>query len=204
MADRGFASRRGVNHVLDHGGDVLVRMNLASLPLEDAQGRPFVQLTHLRTMQQGEMAEWPAVLQGTKGPVAVRVCAYRKNEAQRIESERKYRQSLNKKQQNFNAETLESTGYVVVVTSLEGVDAEGILALYRHRWQIELAFKRLKSLMGLGYLKKTDAEGAKAWLQGKLFVACLIERLITLGDHFSPVESTQHEEESGSAPLSLA
>lgn len=190
LADRGFANRRGVNHVLDHGGDVLVRMNLASLPLEDTQGNPFVQLTQLRTMQPGKMAEWPAVLQGTKGLVAVRVCAYRKNEEQRIESERKYRQYLNKKQQTFNAETFEATGYVVVVTSLEGLDAEGILALYRHRWQIELAFKRMKSLLGLGYLKKKDAEGAKAWLQGKLFVACLIERLIALGDHFSPVETT--------------
>jgi len=204
LADRGFANRRGVNHVLDHGGDVLVRMNLASLPLEDTQGNLFVQLTHLRTMQLGTMAEWPAVLQGTNGPVAVRVCAYRKNEEQRIESERKYRQYLNKKQQAFNAETFEATGYVVVVTSLEGLDAEGILALYRHRWQIELAFKRMKSLLGLGYLKKKDAEGAKAWLQGKLFVACLIERLIALGDHFSPVEATQHEEESSSASLSLA
>lgn len=204
LADRGFANRRGVNHVVDHGGDVLVRMNLASLPLEDTQGNPFVQLTYLRTMQPGKMAEWPAVLRGTKGPVAVRVCAYRKNEEQRIESERKYRQYLNKKQQTFNAETFEATGYVVVVTSLEGLDAEGILALYRHRWQIELAFKRMKSLLGLGYLKKKDAEGAKAWLQGKLFVACLIERLIALGDHFSPVETTQHEEESGSASLSLA
>lgn len=37
LADRGFANRRGFNHVLDHGGDVLVRMNLASLPLEDTQ-----------------------------------------------------------------------------------------------------------------------------------------------------------------------
>lgn len=204
LADRGFANRRGVNHVLDHGGDVLVRMNLASLPLEDAQGNSFVQLKHLRKMQPGKMAAWPAVLQGTNGPVAVRVCAYRKNEEQRIESERKYRQYLNKKQQTFNAETFEATGYVVVVTSLEGLDAEGILALYRHRWQIELAFKRMKSLLGLGYLKKKDAEGAKAWLQGKLFVACLIERLIALGDHFSPVEATQHEKESGSASLSLA
>jgi len=204
LADRGFANRRGVNHVLDHGGDVLVRMNLASLPLEDAQGNPFVQLTHLRTMRSGKTAEWPAVLQGGNDCVAVRVCAYRKNEAQRIESERKYRQYLNKKQQKFNAETLEATGYVVVVTSLKDLDAQGILALYRHRWQIELAFKRMKSLLGLGHLKKKDVEGAKAWLQGKLFVACLIERLIALGDHFSPVEPTQHEEESYSAPLSLA
>lgn len=204
LADRGFANRRGVQHVLDHGGDVAVRMNLVSLPLEDAQGNPFVQLTYLRTLRPGETAAWPAVLQGPNGPVAVRVCAYRKTKEQRIESERKYHQYLNKKQQKFNAGTLEATGYVVVVTSLTSLDAEGILALYRHRWQIELAFKRMKSLLGLGFLKKKDVEGAKAWLQGKLFVACLIERLIALGDLFSPVESAQHEEEGGATALPVA
>jgi hypothetical protein len=204
IADRGFANRRGVNHVLDHGGDVLVRMNLCSLPLQDEHGASFVQLPYLRTLQAGQTGEWSATLQGTKGAVAVRVCAYRKADEQRIESERKYRQYINKKQQKFNADTLEASGYVVMVTTLSNLNAEGILALYRHRWQVELAFKRMKSLLGLGHLKKKDAEGAKAWLQGKLFVACLIERLIALGDHFSPVEGLQHEEESRTASLSLA
>lgn len=204
IADRCFANRRGVNHILDHGGDVLVRMNLCSLPLQDEHGAPFVQLPNLRTLQAGQTGEWPATLQGTKGALAVRVCAYRKTDAQCIESERKYHQYINKKQQKFNADTLEASAYVVVVTTLNSLDAEGILALYRHRWQVELAFKRMKSLLGFGHLKKKDAEGAKAWLQGKLFVACLIERLIALGDHFSPGEGLQHEKTSATTSLSLA
>jgi hypothetical protein len=161
IADRGFANRRGVNHILDHGGDVLVRMNLCSLPLQDEHGIPFIQLPYLRTLQAGQTGEWPATLQGTKGAVAVRVCAYHKTDEQRIESERKYRQYINKKQQKFNADTLEASGYVAVVTTLSSLDAEGILALYRHRWQVELAFKRMKSLLGFGHLKKKDTEGPR-------------------------------------------
>ena len=38
MADRGLAHRRGIRYVKDHGGDVVVRMNLVSVPLEDGQG----------------------------------------------------------------------------------------------------------------------------------------------------------------------
>lgn len=60
------------------------------------------------------------------------LCAYRKSEKQRIQSERKYRQNK-KKQQKFHAKTLEATGYAVVVTSLDGLDAEAILAIYRYR-----------------------------------------------------------------------
>ena len=83
-------------------------------------------------------------------------------------------------------DTLEAAGYIVVLTTLSDVSAHQILELYRQRWQIELAFKRLKSLLHLGHLKKTDPVGAKAWLQGKLFVAALIETIIAVGERFSP------------------
>lgn len=53
---------------------------------------------------------------------------------------------------------------MVVVTTLDGLDAQGVLALYRHRWLVELAFKRMKSLLGLSRVRKKDPEGAKAWL----------------------------------------
>ena len=61
-----------------------------------------------------------------------------------------------------------------------------MLELYRCRWQVELAFKRLKSILATGHLKKTDPIGAKAWLQGKLLAAVIIEALINLGERFSP------------------
>ena len=82
-----------------------------------------------------------------------------------------------------------------MLTTLQNVPACQILELYRHRWQIELAFKRLKSLLHLGHLKKTDPEGAKAWLQGKLFVATLIETLIAVGERFSPWGYFQSKEQ---------
>lgn len=188
IADRGFAYRRGVNYVLDNGGDVLVRMNLSSLPLKNEDGTLFEQLPRLRTLQVGQTGEWPAVMQGSNGAVAVRVCAYRKTDEQRKESELKLQDTAKRKQkeQQLQSKTVEAAGYVVVVTTLNSLTAEEVLALYRHRWQVELAFKRMKSLLGLSRLRKKNPEGAKAWLQGKLLVACLIERLIAEGEHFSP------------------
>ncbi|AZE89642.1 IS4 family transposase [Pseudomonas orientalis] len=203
LADRGFAHRRGVNHVLNGGGDVLVRMNLSSLPLKDDQGLPFDQLAQLRTLKPGQTGEWPAVMQGPNGDVAVRICAYRKTEEQRLEGERKLKKTSQKKQKQVQAQTVEAAGYVVVLTTLDCLDAQGILALYRHRWQVELAFKRMKSLLGLSHLRKKNPEGAKAWLQGKLLVACLIERLIATGEHFSPVEG-QGQQRTDTPELPMA
>jgi hypothetical protein len=179
-------------------------MNLGSLPLTTASGSPFAQLSHLCTLGKGQVGEWPATIQGTKGNVAVRVCAYRKTDEQRLESERKLKRDVQRRQKQLQTETIEAMDYVVIVTTFTCLNAEDILALYRHCWQVELAFIRMKSLLGLSRLRKKDPAGAQAWLQGKLLVACLIERLITVGEHFSPVGHEEHERESNATPLSLA
>ena len=54
------------------------------------------------------------------------------------------------------------------------------------RWQVELVFKRLKSLLALGHLRKTDDQSARAGIQGKLFVAFLLEALLRQGESFFP------------------
>lgn len=186
MADRGLAHRRGIRHVVGHEGDVIVRMNLVSVPLEDAKGRAMQLLPRLRKLAIGQARAWPAVMRDEHGSIAVRVCALKKSAEQTRKSQQKVRQIASRKGHELQPDTLEAAGYVVVLTTLREVPPALILELYRHRWQIELAFKRLKSLLHLGHLKKTDPVGAKAWLQGKLFVATLIETLIAVGERFSP------------------
>lgn len=60
------------------------------------------------------------------------------------------------------------------------------LSLYRGRWQIELVFKVLKGLLGIGELAKYDPDSARAWMQAKLLTALLIERLEREAGFFSP------------------
>jgi hypothetical protein len=186
MADRGLANRRGIRHVVERGGDVVVRANMVSVPLEDDQGRAVSLLPQLRQLKVGEVGQWRVFMRDKKGCIALQACALKKSAGQTREAQRKLRQNASKKQHELQPDTLEAAGYVVVLTTLKQVSARCILELYRHRWQIELAFKRLKSLLELGHLKKTDQQGAKAWLQGKLFVATLIATLIAVGERFSP------------------
>ena len=56
------------------------------------------------------------------------------------------------------AKWIEAAAYIFVVTSLteEQASAEQLLDLYRFRWQIELAFKRMKGLLELGVLPAKD------------------------------------------------
>ena len=64
--------------------------------------------------------------------------------------------------------------------------AADVLEWYRLRWQVELVFKRFKSLAQLGHVPKYDDDSAKAWLYGKLFVALLVEKLLHHARAISP------------------
>jgi transposase len=186
MADRGFTNRRGVRHVVQHNADVVLRMNLTNLPLEDPRGQPLALLPLLRTLMIGQAADWSAWMRDDEGVIAVRVCAYKKTLAQTLAAQEAIQREATKKHREVKPETIEAAGYVIVLTTLMQPTAEAIMEFYRRRWQVELAFKRLKSLLQLGHLKKIDKDGAKAWLQGKLLVACLIETLILTAERFSP------------------
>lgn len=204
MADRGFTNRRGVRHVVRHGADVVLRMNLTNLPLEDQQGQPLALLPLLRTLAIGQAADWSAWMRDDEGVIAVRVCAYKKTLAQTLAAQEAIRREAIKKHREVKPETIEAAGYVIVLTTLTQPDAETIMEFYRRRWQVELAFKRLKSLLQLGHLKKMDKDGAKAWLQGKLLVACLIETLILTAERFSPWGYPRGERVAPATALALA
>jgi len=65
----------------------------------------------------------------------------------------------------------------MLMTSLPGaaMAARQVIALDRLRWQIELAFKRLKSLIGPADLAAKEARLAKAALYAKLILAVLAD-----------------------------
>lgn len=188
IGDRGFGTRPNVRYVNDRDGFVLVRINVTNLPLHLPEGGKFDLLAHLRTLHGSDIGDWDVVTVCRDGKaINGRVCAIKKNkEAARIAKEKASRESKSQGHV-IKPETLESAEYIFVFTTLPRTcSAPTVLETYRARWQIELAFKRLKSLLGLGHLRKMDTEGAKAWLHGKLFVAMLIEAMIACGETFSP------------------
>ena len=87
----------------------------------------------------------------------------------------------------IDKDTIELHRYIILMTSLpDDISAHEILNLYRMRWQVELAFKRLKSIFGMGHLPKKDVESGIAWLHGKIFYAILVQTIADESYLFSP------------------
>jgi hypothetical protein len=187
LGDRGYAHRDAILYVWKGGGQVLVRINWSNLPLLNEGGAPFPLLEKLRTLSGTKLGDWDVVLPCDGKLIPGRVCALKKN---KVAADRARLRVLARKKKGhaIRPETLETAEYTFVFTTLgrASFSPSQVLEMYRGRWQIELVFKRLKSLLGLGHLKKTDVEVAKSWLQGKLLVAFLLEALLAAAERFSP------------------
>jgi hypothetical protein len=187
LADRGYSHRRGAALVLASGAALLLRWNPASFPVESVNGKAFDLLAAVRRLSPRRAGEWQLQFRHEGKVYRLRLCAVRKN---RVAAERARHKALRKAQRNgteAQPASLELTEYILVLTSLPArFSAADALQLYRCRWQIELAFKRLKTLLGAGHVPKSDDRSARAWMQAKLLSALLLERLLLEAKVFSP------------------
>jgi len=90
------------------------------------------------------------------------------------------------------------------VTSLkEEFSSEQILNLYRLRWQVELVFKRYKSILHLGSMPVKTKASCEAWLHCKMLLALLIEKMLSEGDFSPSAAEKQKLVERNETPVSF-
>jgi hypothetical protein len=188
LGDRCYGTPPGIAHVAQAGGHVLVRVNHRALPLFHLKGGPFRLADELRSTRVGEVREWPTVVRHGGRDYPGRLVALKRDRWSACLERRALRKRASKKQKKLSRKALFLAGYFFVWTDMpaEVLDAASVLAWYRCRWQIELYFKRMKSILGLGDLPKRREDSCRAWLHGKLLVALLLERLLDAAEHFSP------------------
>jgi transposase len=117
----------------------------------------------------------------------IRLCIYRKTDAENVNSERNAKKANNSrvKHRNKLSDNQKFYSQYVIITTSMSETPDKILALYRQRWQIEVLFKRLKSIFCLDELPAKKDDSVKAWFYGKLLLAAICEALDNKG-RFSP------------------
>jgi len=188
LADRGYCKRAQVAHVLDSGAQIVVRHSPSNFPLLDKNGRPLDVLAWLRTLPGRKSRECKVWFEHEGKKRALRLCAVRMSETAAQKALKKLRRKAQKQSSQPQAQTEEMSGYTMVLTSLDAKEhsAANVLNVYRYRWQVELVFKRLKSLLGLGHLPKQNPQSARSWMQAKILTALLVERALMEARFFSP------------------
>jgi len=183
IADRGYAKAKELRSCLDptgpSGRDFIVRVGWKALALRDADGNRFSLIAHLRQRTAGPR-EWAvqAVVGGRKQPslLPLRLIAVPLPPDQIEAVRRKLKRTASKHQDTLDPRSLVAAGFLVLVTSLPAeIPASEVCAAYRMRWQIELAFKRLKSLLHLDRLPTRTEAGSRSWLYAHLIMLLLTQ-----------------------------
>ena len=190
LADRAYSLAPGIVHVAAAGGYVTVRVNTRALVLATPAGEPLDLLARVGSLRRvDQVGSWEARAVEREGATVLgRVCAVRKSQEAIRQAHRKIHRVASRKGKQVKPETLEFARFVIVFTTFPEAEfsAREVLEWYRVRWQVELVFKRFKSLAQLGHLPKHDADSARAWLYGKLFMALLVEKIIRHAESVSP------------------
>jgi IS4 transposase len=107
-----------------------------------------------------------------------RLVAFRKAAAAAEVSRAKARRAAQTEGNAILGGTLAAAEWVILVTSLkagEDWSSARIGDLYRARWRIEMAFKRMKSILGLSGPPGEDPKLAKTWILAHLLMVLLLE-----------------------------
>ncbi|NKM66453.1 IS4 family transposase [Rhizobium leguminosarum bv. viciae 248] len=181
LADRYYARPRDLRPVIDAGADFIVRTGWNSLRLLQTNGEPFDLFAALAAQQEQEGEVQVRIHEGVTAatPLVLRLVVRRKD-PQQVEAEQtRLLKAASKRGKQPDPRSLEAAKYILLLTSLPATTfaPADILALYRFRWQIELAFKRFKSLAGLDNLPAKKPELAQAWLYARLIVAIIAEQI---------------------------
>jgi IS4 transposase len=109
----------------------------------------------------------------------IRLVIWRKPADAAVKTQQRLRQHASRQQSKLDDRSLTAAEFVILATSLPeaGFPAAEILAVYRLRWQIELAFKRLKSLLRIDKIRTHTEAGTRCWLYAQLITALLCEDL---------------------------
>jgi Transposase DDE domain len=180
LADRAYARPRDLRPVIEDGAHFIVRTGWNSLRLLNPDGSAFDLFAALaaQTEQEGQVSVRVDEGGDFGEPLILRLVIRRKSPEQaQLEQERLLKQAKKRGKQP-DPRSLEAAKYILLLTSLPvaAFPPADVLALYRFRWQLELAFKRMKSLAGLDELAAKKPQLARAWIYARLIAFLIAER----------------------------
>jgi hypothetical protein len=189
LGDRGYANPPGIASVVEQHADVLVRVNRSALPMSTRGGERIDLMRWLRALKGYAPREQQVVVYSREHQREIpgRLIAVRLPAAEAEKARVRVRREFGNK---TSALDLEAAQYVVLFTTVPAsrMSADMCLALYRLRWQVELAFKRWKSLCHFDRLPNYRDDTILSWLYAKLLLALLMHRMASGASALFPPE----------------
>lgn len=185
ICDRNYATAPSLHRFRQDSAnqaDFIVRVRWRGFSLSRPDGRSFDLIEHLGTLPADQLPHEVmvrAALGPKNPPLPLRLIIQRKTPEATEAARKKLFAEASRKQKVLDPRSLMAAEFIILATSLpsEAYPAAEVLAAYRLRWQIELAFKRLKSLLHINALPTYTEAASRCWLLAHLILALLCDDL---------------------------
>lgn len=186
VMDRGYARVRDFQAVLEAGSDFITRIGWRAVRLQDGAGQP-VEVIKLLP-EDDAPHDHDVWIKSIAQPLRLVIQRLPVEKAER--ARRKRARKASKSGARLDPRTAQSAGYVILLTSLPRAHepAGAVTACYRNRWQVEIGFKRMKTLGGIDKLPSAEPRLARTWLLAHLIAAVLTDDLANEIVGFPPSE----------------
>lgn len=176
LGDRVYATARGIHSVRQVGAHVVVRLNPHTLRLCSLNRQRIALVSREKSVPQVGAVEFA---------VLVPIPPAKKSKSHKPW---KLEQAVEWIPARAVAGRTRDGKVIWVLTTLSETQLPEVcvLRLYRFRWQIELLFKRLKSLLHLDALPTREGPTAKSWMLARFLAAALAQKLLEPSGALSP------------------
>lgn len=179
LADRGYGKTTQFAALLEAGADFIIRISPANVKLyTDKACTSRMDFSSLLAGSAADRLSLHCWFQYRKKVYPLRIAASRIPEEKAKAAEKRVRAKASRAQRKIAETTILFSHWVVLASSLPtAIKGRDIFHIYRLRWQIELFFKRCKSLMHFHKLRKSTSEYLFAMTSGFLAVVYLVSCL---------------------------
>jgi hypothetical protein len=186
VGDQGYAVAKGLGTALAGHRRLVVRINWQNLRLHTLAGQRLNVLGWLKSLSR--ITERQVALPTPSGDFPLRLIACPLPAAEAEQARERIRKRAHKKGKTPNPDSVLAAGFVLLLINLasDTWEASRILWIYRVRWQIELQFKRLKSLLCFDHLRAQDPRLAQTYLLAKILAALLLDALVQQAEEQNP------------------
>jgi hypothetical protein len=176
LGDRGYSTARGLHANSESGAFTIVRLNPHTIRLCDTQRSVIPILNRRDQVPQTGVITWN---------VLVPIPPDSKTKSHKSWSLSKAKAWLPARVVAARTRKGDVIWVLTTVPTNIATDVQ-IMDSYRLRWQIELQFKRFKSLLDLDMLPTRSGPTARSWILAKLLAAALIQELNAPNGAFPP------------------
>jgi len=157
VGDSGYGYRKHVAYARQKQADVVLRVCLATFPLEQDDGQPFDAVAWLLS-HHATLAEWQGWCRIHGRRYRVRLIASKLPADKLAAIRKRKKRKAQKAGRKITSRTLQLAAWLLLITTLDSSwSATDVLRLYQARWQVEIVFSQVtKADVSTGIGRRND------------------------------------------------